>query len=273
MRMVSLLKKTRPLKHTGLRMSAHLKLIALHSTEWPKRVPAWAETLHNKSMSLRFPNPLSFWLRKMKPRLEITKTITATGSTSSRRWTGNCGCTVYAGRASVTMGLTYLKFGHEVDAAWSIMPAYMQVQKCKEKFPQFARYEKHRDAGSDAWLHSWKVPVDNQHVWDGRFGGERARKNWNQLSTRTWTLVLKQLWFTSSKAFILQADIFSRYRSQQVDWRTSDQRLLLFLGGCVAIRTRKWKTRLNFKTFAEWKSKGLDHRLRGLPDRSVLTQR
>ena len=167
------------------------------------------------------------------------------------------------------MGLTYLKVRTWFDAAWSIRQAYMQVQKCKERnFLVCSDTKNIRDAGSDAWLHSWK-PVDNQHVWDGRFGGERGSKNWNQLSTRTWTLVLKRLWFTKQSIYPA-TDIFCSCRSQQ-SWLTNIRPTVVALSRwmCGDQRTRKVKKQAISKRFM--KIKGFSHRLRGLPDQGNCT--
>lgn len=37
---------------------------------------------------------------------------------------------------------TYLKFGHEFDAAWNIRQAYLTVQECKKKYPDFLPIKK-----------------------------------------------------------------------------------------------------------------------------------
>lgn len=153
---------------------------------------------------------------------------------------------------------TYLKFGHEVDAAWSIRQAYLQVQKCKEKFPEFAPISKTLGVlevmlGSIPEKYQWIISMFGMEgsVEKGLEELETIRYTQPDLSFET--ALIHEL----TKAFILQQTAPAAEGLSKLISEYPDQRLLLFLGGCVAIKNSESEKALGyFKTLHD-NQKGL----------------
>jgi tetratricopeptide (TPR) repeat protein len=148
---------------------------------------------------------------------------------------------------------TYLKFGHEVDAAWNIRQAYLLVQKCKEKFPEFAPIKKTSGVlevmlGSIPEKYQWVISMFGMEgsVEKGLQELESIKNANRDLSFET------ALIYYLTQAFILQQTAPAAEGLRNMIAGHPDQRLLLFLGGCVAIKNAESEKALGyFKTLQE----------------------
>lgn len=148
---------------------------------------------------------------------------------------------------------TYLKFGHEVDAAWNIRQAYLQVQKCKEKFPDFVPVKKTSGVlevmlGSIPEKYQWIISMFGMEgsVEKGLRELESLKDAGSDLSFET------ALIYHLTQGFILQQTAPAAGGLAQLITQYPDQRLLLFLGGCVAIKNSESEKALGyFKTLHE----------------------
>lgn len=153
---------------------------------------------------------------------------------------------------------TYLKFGHEVDAAWSIRQAYMQVQKCKEKFPQFVPIRKTSGVlevmlGSIPEKYQWIISMFGMEGSVEKGLEELEWVKYAHMDLSFETALIHEL----TKAFILQQTSSAAAGLSKLIDEHPDQRLLLFLGGCVAIKNSESEKALGyFKTLHE-NQKGL----------------
>lgn len=154
---------------------------------------------------------------------------------------------------------TYLKFGHEVDAAWNIRQAYLQVQKCKEKFPEFAPIRK-----TSGVLEVMLGSIPEKYQWViSMFGMEGSvQKGLEELETVKFTQTdlsfETALIYELTEAFILQQTASAAAGLSKLIDEYPDQRLLLFLGGCVAIKNSESEKALGY-------FKALHENQRGLP--------
>jgi tetratricopeptide (TPR) repeat protein len=148
---------------------------------------------------------------------------------------------------------TYLKFGHEVDAAWNIRQAYLQVQKCKEKFPEFVPVKK-----TSGVLEVMLGSIPEKYQWViSMFGMEGSvEKGLQELeSVKNASLDLSfetAMIYYLTQGFILQQTAPAADGLRQLIADHPTQRLLLFLGGCVAIKNSESEKALGyFKTLQE----------------------
>lgn len=153
---------------------------------------------------------------------------------------------------------TYLKFGHEIDAAWNIRQAYLKVQKCKEKFPEFTPIKKTSGVlevmlGSIPEKYQWVISMFGMQgsVEKGLQELESIKNANIDLSFET------ALIYYLTQGFILQqtspaADGLSKLIADH-----PDQRLLLFLGGCVAIKNSESEKALGYFNTLQENQQGL----------------
>lgn len=132
---------------------------------------------------------------------------------------------------------TYLKFGHEFDAAWNIRQAYLHAQKCKEKFPEFAPIKKTSGLlevmlGSIPEKYQWVISMFGMDgsVEKGLQELEAIKNSGHELSFET------ALIYYLTQGFILQQTAPASEGLNALLSSNPDQRLLLFLAGCVAIK-------------------------------------
>lgn len=147
----------------------------------------------------------------------------------------------------------YLKFGHEVDAAWNIRQAYLQVQRCKEKFPQFIPVKK-----TSGVLEVMLGSVPEKYQWViNMFGMEGSvQKGLQELeSIKNANIDLSfetAMIYHLTEGFILQQTAPAADGLSKLIVEYPDQRLLLFLGGCVAIKNSESEKALGyFKTLQQ----------------------
>lgn len=145
---------------------------------------------------------------------------------------------------------TYLKFGHEFDAAWNIRQAYLHVQKCKVKFPEFMPIKKTSGVlevmlGSIPDKYQWVISMFGMtgSVKKGLQEMETIRNSGTDLSFET------ALIYYLTQGFILQQTAPASAGLTQLIADHPNQRLLLFLAGCVAIKNSESEKALGyFKT-------------------------
>jgi tetratricopeptide (TPR) repeat protein len=153
---------------------------------------------------------------------------------------------------------TYLKFGHEVDAAWNIRQAYLLVQKCKEKFPNFEPIKKTSGVlevmlGSIPEKYQWVISMFGMEgsVEKGLLELESIKNAGSDLSFET------ALIYYLTQGFILQQTASAADGLSKLITDYPNQRLLLFLGGCVAIKNSESEKALGYFKTLQQNEKGL----------------
>lgn len=153
---------------------------------------------------------------------------------------------------------TYLKFGHEFDAAWNIRQAYLQVQKCKEKFPEFTPIKKTSGVlevmlGSIPEKYQWVITMFGMEgsVEKGLLELESIKNTDSDLSFET------ALIYYLTQGFILQQTDPASEGLNKLIVNHPDQRLLLFLAGCVAIKNSESEKALGYFNTLRENQKGL----------------
>jgi tetratricopeptide (TPR) repeat protein len=148
---------------------------------------------------------------------------------------------------------TYLKFGHEVDAAWNIRQAYLTVQACKKKFPEFTPIKKTSGVlevmlGSIPEKYQWVISMFGMSgsVETGLKELEQLKNENSALSFET-TLI-----YYLTQGFILQQTSVAAAGLSKLITDHPDQRLALFLAGCLAIKNSESEKALGyFKTLQQ----------------------
>lgn len=131
----------------------------------------------------------------------------------------------------------YLKFGHEVDAAWNIRQAYLLVQQCKKKFPAFSPIKK-----TSGVLEVMLGSVPDKYQWViSLFGMEglvdKGLTELNQVQEQNQSLKLE----SSLLLYLIQGYILQETK-KAVQGITENlvqfpsNRLLLFFGASLAIK-------------------------------------
>jgi tetratricopeptide (TPR) repeat protein len=131
----------------------------------------------------------------------------------------------------------YLKFGHEVDAAWNIRQAYLLVQQCKKLFPEFSPIKK-----TSGVLEVMLGSVPDKYQWViSLFGMEgtvsKGLIELKQIQEHSESLKLE----SSLLLYLIQGYILQE-TEQAVQGLTADlihfpsNRLLLFFGASLAIK-------------------------------------
>lgn len=148
---------------------------------------------------------------------------------------------------------TYLKFGHEVDAAWNVRQAYLTVQECKKKFPEFVPIKKTSGVlevllGSIPEKYQWVISMFGMEgsVETGLQELQTLKDAGIDLSFET-TLI-----YYLTQGFILQETSLAANGLQYLLAQQPHQQLALFLGGCLAIKNSESEKALGyFKTLHE----------------------
>lgn len=147
----------------------------------------------------------------------------------------------------------YLKFGEELDAAWNVKQAYVNVQKCKKKFPRFIQINK-----ASGTLEVMLGSIPEKYQWiTGMFGmsGSVAKglRELQLLKDSESDLSFETaLLYYLTQAFILQQTSVAAAGLDELIGQHPDQRLTLFLGGCLAIKNSESEKALGyFKTLQQ----------------------
>lgn len=132
---------------------------------------------------------------------------------------------------------TYLKFGHELDAAWNIRQAYLTVQECKKKYPEFIPIQKSSGMleimlGSVPEKYQWIIGLLNMQgsIDKGLFELELVRSKSPSLNFET-TLV-----YYLFQGFVLQQTEQALRGLETELLSHTNNRLALFLGASLAIK-------------------------------------
>lgn len=153
---------------------------------------------------------------------------------------------------------TYLKFGHEFDAAWNIRQAYLSVQECKKKFPEFTPVKKTSGVlevmlGSIPEKYQWVISLF------GMSGSvERGLQELKQAQTENPSLAFETaLLYYLTQGFILQQTSTATAGFDSLIQQHPENRLVLFLGGCVAIKNSESEKALGYFTGLKKLQEGL----------------
>ena len=131
----------------------------------------------------------------------------------------------------------YLKFGHEFDAAWNIRQAYLTVQECKKKFPDFVPIKKTSGLleimlGSVPEKYQW---VMNLFSMEGSI--DSGLQDLKQVIEQSSTLAFETtLLYHLFEGFVLQQTESSMQGFNQAINSFPENRLALFLGASMAIK-------------------------------------
>lgn len=147
----------------------------------------------------------------------------------------------------------YLKFGHELDAAWNIRQAYLTVQECKKKFPEFVLVKKTSGVlevmlGSIPEKYQWVISMFGMEgsVQRGLLELESIKNGETDLSFET------ALIYYLTQGFILQETALAAKGLHELITQHPHQRLALFLAGCLAIKNSESEKALEyFKTLQQ----------------------
>lgn len=152
----------------------------------------------------------------------------------------------------------YLTFGHEFDAAWNVRQAYLHVQKCKEKFPEFMPIKKTSGVlevmlGSIPEKYQWVISMFGMEgsVEKGLLELESVKNSGSDLSFET------ALIYYLTQGFILQQTAPASQGLGKLVLEYPDQRLLLFLAGSVAIKNSESEKALGYFKTLQQNSSGL----------------
>lgn len=153
----------------------------------------------------------------------------------------------------------YLKFGHEFDAAWNVRQAYLKVQECKKKFPEFVPIKKTSGVlevmlGSIPEKYQWVISMFGMQgsVETGLQELESLKNAGIDLSFET------ALIYYLTQGFILQETSIATKGLSELIGEHPHQRLALFLGGCLAIKNSESEKALGY-------FKALQENQNGLP--------
>lgn len=137
----------------------------------------------------------------------------------------------------IQWAFTYLKFGHELDAAWNIRQAYLIVQDCKKKFPSFLPIQKTSGLleimlGSVPEKYQWVMNLLSMKgsVDSGLKELEQVRKKSQVLNLETTLL------YYLFEAFVLQRTESALSGFDEAIKTYPANRLALFLGASIAIK-------------------------------------
>lgn len=153
---------------------------------------------------------------------------------------------------------TYLKFGHEFDAAWNIRQAYLTVQECKKKFPEFTPIKKTSGVlevmlGSIPEKYQWVI---NLFSMSGSV--ENGLQELRQTQTENPSLAFETaLLYYLTQGFILQQTSVAASGFDSLIQQHPENRLALFLGGCVAIKNSQSEKALAYFTDLKKQTDGL----------------
>lgn len=146
-------------------------------------------------------------------------------------------------------GFTYLKFGHEFDAAWNIRQAYLTVQECKKKFPDFTPVKKTSGIlevmlGSVPEKYQWVINLFNMNG-----SVETGLHELKLIQTENPSLAFEAALLNYlTQGFILQQTSVAISGIDSLIEHNPQHRLALFLGGCVAIKNSESEKALGYFT-------------------------
>jgi tetratricopeptide (TPR) repeat protein len=132
---------------------------------------------------------------------------------------------------------TYLKFGHEFDAAWNIRQAYLTVQECKKKYPDFLPIKK-----SSGLLEIMLGSVPDKYQWvmsllsmEGSV--DSGLQELEQVITQSTTLSFETLLLSHLfRGFVLQQTESAMSGFMETIKTHPENRLALFLSASMAIK-------------------------------------
>lgn len=146
----------------------------------------------------------------------------------------------------------YLKFGHEMDAAWSLRQAYLNMEDCRTKFPNFTPIKKtagllHVIVGSVPEKYNWVLSLMSMtgEVQQGLQDLESLRA-----SNTTFSLEADLL-YTLVQAFILQDTEAAMTEVDKLLKTHPDSRLINYLGASIAIKNSQSDRALSMLTQVE----------------------
>lgn len=132
---------------------------------------------------------------------------------------------------------TYLKFGHELDAAWNIRQAYLAVQECKKKYPEFIPIQK-----SSGMLEIMLGSVPEKYQWimgllNMQGSIDKGLAELEQVRSKSPTLYFETtLVYYLFQGFVLQHTEQALQGLEKELLSQTDNRLALFLGASLAIK-------------------------------------
>ena len=141
----------------------------------------------------------------------------------------------------------YLKFGHELDAAWNVRQAYLTVQDCKKRFPDFVPIKKTSGLleimlGSVPEKYQWIMSLLNMEgsVETGLKDLETVRDQCPSLNFETTLL------YYLFQSFVLQHTDVAMTGFDKMITSHPDNQLALFLGASVAIKNSQSEKALSY---------------------------
>ena len=142
---------------------------------------------------------------------------------------------------------TYLKFGHEFDAAWNVRQAHLIVQECKKKYPDFLPVKKTSGLleimlGSVPEKYQWVMNLLNM---EGSV--DTGLKELEQVMNQSSSLKLETtLLYHLFNGFILQQTASAMQGFNENIKTNPDNKLALFLGASMAIKNSQSEQALTY---------------------------
>lgn len=131
----------------------------------------------------------------------------------------------------------YLKFGHEIDAAWSLRQAYLNMEDCRTKFPDFLPIKKtagllHIIIGSVPEKYNWVLGLLDMkgEVDMGLSELQSVRETDNVFALEA------DLLYVLAQGFILQETDAAMTEMRNLLKRYPESRLVNYLGAAIAIK-------------------------------------
>lgn len=155
----------------------------------------------------------------------------------------------------------YLKFGHELDAAWNVRQAYLTVQECKKRFPDFMPIKKTSGLleimmGSVPEKYQWIISLLNMEgsIETGLKELEEVRDQCAPLNLETTLL------YYLFQSFTLQHTEVAMLGLDETIKTHPDNQLALFLGASIAIKNSQSEKALAYLKKVNETSGGLSIR-------------
>jgi tetratricopeptide (TPR) repeat protein len=152
----------------------------------------------------------------------------------------------------------YLKFGYELDAAWNVRQAYLTVQECKKKYPDFLPIKKTSGLleimlGSVPEKYQWVMSMLNMEgsVDTGLKELEQVRSQSPSLNLETTLL------YYLFQGFILQQTESAMLGFEETIKTYPGNRLALFLGASIAVKNSQSEKALVYLKKVNEDAKGL----------------